>query len=205
MHDSLAQLLGYVNTKAQAVQELLDQGQAERATGQLRQLAEAARAAYADVREAILGLRTSVGADQSLLGALRDYVEQWGEQAGIRAELIEGDQESVSSNLAPAAEVQLLRIVQEALTNVRKHSSATHARVHLCMADGALEVSIEDDGVGFDPSAPGRGLQPRFGLATMRERAEAIGGELMISSAPGKGARLTARIPLASPEIPWGS
>jgi nitrate/nitrite-specific signal transduction histidine kinase len=68
MHDSLAQVLGYVNTKAQAVQELLKAGQVERADGQVGQLGEAARAAYADVREGILGLRTSLGPGRSLRG-----------------------------------------------------------------------------------------------------------------------------------------
>src|SRR5205823_9344847 len=87
MHDSLAQVLGYVNTKAQAAQELLRAGQAERASVQLAQLGEAARAAYADVREHILGLRTAVDPEGGFLDALRQYLERWQEQSGVGAEL----------------------------------------------------------------------------------------------------------------------
>lgn len=194
MHDSLAQVLGYVNTKAQAAQELLRNGQQERAAAHLGQLAEAARTAYADVREAILGLRTTLGPEQGLLDALKEYVARWQEQSGVRAEL--EAPEGLEVALPPAAELQLLRIVQEALANVRKHSDASHAWVRLQARAGWLEAIVEDDGRGFDPAAPGRGAFPRFGLATMRERAEAVGGRLELDSEPGRGTRVIAHMPV---------
>ncbi len=195
MHDSLAQVLGYVNTKAQAAQALLRNGQDDRAAEQIGQLAEAARAAYAEVREGILGLRTSLGGERGFLGTLRDYLERWQVQSGVAVELDGPPDRAEPLPLAPQAEVQLLRIVQEALANIRKHAGATRARIRLGEDDGWIEAVIEDDGAGFAPEELGRTAFPRFGLATMRERAEAAGGTFAVSSAPGQGTRLEIRVP----------
>lgn len=195
MHDSLAQVLGYVNTKAQATEALLEGGQPERAVAQLAQLSAASRAAYADVREAILGLRTSLGEGRDFVETLRDYLLLWQEQSGVAVSLQIEPEAGLASALAPHAEVQLLRIVQEALTNVRKHAGATHATVSMALEERALVVSIADDGAGFDPEALGRAEVPRFGLATMRERAEAIGGTLSVTSTSGAGTMVLVRLP----------
>ncbi|GBD20161.1 Signal transduction histidine-protein kinase/phosphatase DegS [bacterium HR28] len=197
MHDSLAQVLGYVITKASALRELLRQPErladAER---HLRQLEQAARDAYADVREAILGLRTGLAPNRTLLETLRTYLERWQDQSGIAAALVVEPSDDVLRGLQPMAELQLLRIVQEALANVRKHARATQVTVKMTRLDGVLHVRIEDNGVGFDPTALERANYPRFGLATMRERAEAVGGSLTINSRPGNGTTIEAVIPL---------
>jgi signal transduction histidine kinase len=198
MHDSLAQVLGYVNTKAQAVQELLKAGQIERADGQVGQLGEAARAAYADVREGILGLRTSLRPGRSLLEALREYLEQWQQQSSIRAELVVEPSGASLAGLTPAAELQLLRIVQEALANVRKHAVATGVRVCLEEVPDQVEAEIADHGRGFavsDRSRADEHAGPHFGLSTMRERAESVGGALEVMSSPGTGTRVLVRMP----------
>ena len=204
MHDSLAQVLGYVNAKAQAAQLLLGNGQEERAAAQIGQLAEAARAAYADVREGILGLRTSLGDQQSFVETLEAYLARWQEQSGMGVELIVSPPERIDSGLAPAAEVQLLRIIQEALANVRKHAGARQARVRLEHAPDGVSATVEDDGAGFAPEALGRSDRPRFGLATMRERAEAVGGEFEVISAPGGGTRVAVRLPAEQKSAPRG-
>ncbi len=197
MHDGVAQVLGYVNTKAQAAQALLASGQSERAAGHLAQLADAARDAYADVRENILGLRTSLGPGRGFADAVREYASHWEEQTGIATEVSVTPPDGFGTKVPPVVEVQLLRIVQEALANVRKHAEASHVAVAIAEVDGAVEARIADDGVGFDPGALARGAFPRFGLATMRERAESIGGMLEIASAPGRGTTVTARVALA--------
>ena len=199
MHDSLAQVLGYVNTKAQAAQELLRAGQAERASAQLGQLGEAAREAYADVRENILGLRTAVDPEGGFLDALRQYLERWQEQSGVRAELTVTAGEAAIRALPPTAELQLLRIVQEALSNVRKHAGTTRAAVSIAAADGRLVATVADDGAGFTPASLGPAAFPRFGLTGMRERAEAAGGTLTIESAPGAGTRVVVQLPIRPP------
>jgi len=82
------------------------------------------------------------------------------------------------------------------LTNVRKHASATQARVSLRINDNILELTVADNGKGFDVEDYGLNHRPRFGLSTMRERAEAIGAEFNLDSEPGAGTRVTVRLAL---------
>lgn len=195
MHDGMAQVLAYVNTKAQAVKEFLRGGRPEQAAAQLDQLATASREVYADIREGILSLRT--GAPGRPLGdSLAEFVERWQAQSQITAELTAPER----LPLPPTAELQLLRILQEALSNVRKHASASHARVTLEVLDGSVLARVEDDGSGFDPQAPRRREFPRFGLAVMRERAESIGGTLHVDSSPGRGTRVEVMLPIPENE-----
>lgn len=192
MHDGLAQVLGYVNTKVQAAEAYLRQGKGDEASAQLRELAVSARQAYTEVREGIVGLRTLPGPDRPLTDVLREYVERWRDQSGIQTDLtIEGE-----LRLRPSAELQLVRILQEALGNVRKHSRASKVRLDVRRRNGKLVASVVDDGVGFDPAARIRTEFPRFGLSTMRERAESIGGELTIDSSPGNGTSVRFELPI---------
>jgi signal transduction histidine kinase len=94
------------------------------------------------------------------------------------------------------AELELFRIVQEALTNVRKHAGATHAAISLeFVPPESIELIVADDGVGFDPATLTGSEEHTVGLATMRERAEGLGGWLRIDSSPSKGSRVTVRLP----------
>lgn len=195
MHDSIAQVLGYVNTKAQAAQELLKGGQNERAEQQISQLSQAAREAYADVRENIMGLRTSLDAGRNLIGTLSDYLTRWEDQSQVRATLKVDAADEADIHLTSLAELQLLRIIQEALTNVRKHAAATQVVINISDSSDGICATITDDGTGFNPEDVGRRQFPRFGLATMRERAEAVNGTLSVESSPGQGTTITVRIP----------
>lgn len=191
MHDGLAQVLAYVNTKAQAVKEFLRTDRPEEATKHLDQLAAAAREVYGDVRESIIGLRNAAVPGRSLGDAIHDYVRSWEAQHGItcRVRIDRG------LRLSDNAELQLQRIVQESLANVRKHAQAKHVDVTLQQADGKIVTTVQDDGLGFSPELLGRAEFPRFGLATMRERAESIGGTVRLDSSPGEGTRVTVEIP----------
>ena len=101
--------------------------------------------------------------------------------------------------------MQLLRIIQEALANIRKHAEARQATICLLQDEGYVEAIVEDDGSGFAPEDLGRAAFPRFGLTTMRERAEAAGGTFAVASAPGAGTRVTVRIPVErTPSIATG-
>ncbi len=186
MHDGQAQVLAYVNTKSQAVRELLRSGRTEEAGEQLDELAKAAREVYTDVREGILGLRAAADSRHGFTAGLRSHIEQWQDRCGIQAELVVAKE----PELRPEVELQLVRIVQEALTNVRKHSGSDKVRVEITSASEGVKIAIEDFGVGFEAEAIGRGDRPRFGLATMRERAEAIGAVFDLSSRPRHGTRI---------------
>lgn len=199
MHDGVGQVLGYVNTKAQAVKLLLDAGRTSEAYTQLAQLEQAAREVYADLREAILGLRTATSPERRLIPALQEYVTRFSELSGVATELVvEGD--ASRHAFGPATELHLIRIIQEALTNVRKHSMATHAWVRLGGDGGTVTIGVADDGLGFDPARLQPGGWPRFGLQTMRERAEAIGGTFTIRSRDGRGTEVEVRLPVQGRE-----
>lgn len=196
MHDGLAQVLAYVNTKAQAVREFLRAGRNDDAVRHLDQLAAAAREVYGDVRESIIGLRNAAVPGRPLADALRHYAASWESQHGIPCQ-VEADPEARLSEvrLSDNVELQIQRIVQEALTNVRKHARAKQVEISLARTAGGLAVTVRDDGAGFNPERLGRAELPRFGLATLRERAESIGGTLHLDSAPGRGTRVTVEIP----------
>lgn len=195
MHDGLAQVLGFVNTKAQAVEQYLQKGETELARVQMAELAEAARNVYADIREGIVALRTQGGAEGRGLDELvAEYVEEFEHFARLHVAVAwEVQPERIA--LSPVAEVQLLRIVQEALTNIRRHARASLAEVVFSEHEGALLVRIRDNGRGFDPARIARGEWPQFGLRAMAERAEAAGGTLTIESEPGRGTVVEATFP----------
>lgn len=195
MHDSLAQVLAYVNTKSQAAQAYLANGDPDRANAQIEQLAQTAREAYVDVREGIFALRSSHLPPDATLGAtLTTYVQRWQDQSGIPVRLSVPEDEQ-ASDLTPLAALHLQRLVQEALTNVRKHAGATEVSITIGDTGREVHVTICDNGVGFDPNEIGRGTFPRFGLSTMRERAEASGGTFKVISAPGGGTTIEVAIP----------
>ena len=186
MHDSLAQVLGYLHLKSEVAQAGLSAGDHEKAQRELAEISSVSHEAYADVREAILGLRETVSQRRGFVDALREYALKFSHQAGVPTQVEMRGCETLE--LAPEAEVQLMRVIQEALTNVRKHAAARKACVSLDQQNG-LRITIEDDGKGFDPGALDND-RDRFGLFTMRERVERVGGQLEIDSAAGRGTRV---------------
>ncbi|MBI4674266.1 MAG: GAF domain-containing sensor histidine kinase [Chloroflexi bacterium] len=193
IHDTLAQILGFVNVKTATAREFLAQGKLEQAETQLDQLSLLSQELYQDTRELILGLRTEVGPERGLVPALSSYVERFSQFCNLPTTF---DADGVEVNFSPAVEVQLIRVVQEALSNVRKHAHAQHAWVRMTRRAEIVQIEIGDDGQGFDPANPGRGLGPRFGLQSMRERVESIHGTLKLRSVPGQGTTVTVEIPL---------
>jgi len=189
LHDSLGQVLGYINTQALAIRKLLVSGRVTEAQAETIAIEETARWLYTDVREAILELRTSPIAEGGLIPSLRAHVRRYAELTGIDAN-VEVTESQIPAVLSASSEIQLLRIVQEALTNVRKHSTAKRATVTVEVTADALAVTVDDDGRGFDPERATPTGWPHFGLQTMRERAEAIGGRFDIRSRPGVGTRV---------------
>lgn len=199
MHDGMAQVLGYINTQTLAVKRFLSAGDYDNARSELSRMEEIARELYADIREGILGLRATARGDVDLEDALRSYAEQYTAMCGIVVNMnITG---GPLSPIDPRTQIQLVRIFQEALSNVRKHAAEAEVRVHLSDCAGQLELRVSDTGQGFEVDRLPVTGQPRFGLQTMRERAESVGGYLEIESEPGHGTSLTARLPIKQPEI----
>lgn len=191
LHDSLAQVLGAVHLRLRALGSREDAEVA--AIGlELTELADICEEGYRDARGAILDLHHSSRTEHDLLDSLRAYLDKYSHQCGIATSLDTAlDHDLI---LPPASEIQLIRVIQEALTNVRKHSGAASAVVRITQANGMITFAIEDNGRGFDPSDA---LLDRdgFGLHAMRQRMELIGGTLLTDSASGRGTRVVATVP----------
>jgi two-component system nitrate/nitrite sensor histidine kinase NarX len=194
MHDSLAQVLGYLHLKAQDTRTALTREELTKVGEELEDMASVAHEAYADVREAIIGLRSSVQPDGGIAGTLKDYLTKYSRRAGIHTELLIED--GWRPRFSPDVAVQVVRVVQEALTNVRKHANATWARVRIGREGGEATIVIEDDGRGFDPDILRQTDVLSFGMRTMRERVERVGGRFTVDSVPGEGTRVRIFLPL---------
>lgn len=194
LHDELAQDLALINLQAQLVSGLLEAGQAEQAQAQLQVLAEAARDTQVDVRTEISKLSRRITQEHGLPEVLRQYLDTFQQTYGIETELIIPELDQTISIPAMVA-VQLLRITQEAFTNIHKHARAKHASLALTQEAECLKLVIADDGVGFDPQSLPNSRQS-FGLGVMTARAQEVNGQLEVLSTPGTGTRVTVIIPM---------
>lgn len=192
MHDSLAQVLGVTHLRLRALDTHEEVRSSRPLAIELAQLADINQEAYQDVRESILGLRGSSKTERGLLENLRAYLARYSQQCDIETSL----ECSLDHELAlsPRAEVQVIRVIQEALTNVRKHSGASSAIVSITESSSATRFVVQDDGHGWD-SEHLRFDRDGFGLYTMRERMALLNGSLSIDSAPGRGTRVIAEVP----------
>jgi signal transduction histidine kinase len=196
MHDGLAQVLGYVSTKSQAADELLAGGRVREARSQLGELTAAARSIYVDVREAILGLRSPITPELGLVGAIEDYARRFAEASKL-AVSVDVSPEARAASLSAEAEAQVFRIVQESLTNVRKHASAGRVALRVGRVGDDLLVELTDDGRGFDEPSPWQsGDWPHYGQTAMRERATAIGGQISWGTSEAGGGFIRLVVPL---------
>jgi signal transduction histidine kinase len=197
MHDGLAQVLGYVNTKSQAVSHLLSEGRIEEARNQLGQLETASRSVFADVREAILNLSGTAPSERGVAAALEQYAASLGRSAGV-AIRFEATPEAAAAPLSAATQAEVFSIAREALTNVRKHAHAHRIDIDMRRVRGEVVLTISDDGVGFEADVLSRGPErwPHFGLAGMRERAESVGGRVAWRSHPGEGTEVELHVPV---------
>jgi len=193
LHDGVAQLVADLLLRLDTIKELVEADRQQEAEAELERLHGVAGEIYEDIGESITGLRTNV-TERGLVRALQDYVDQFEERHQIPVTLRTDD---AADQLSPLAALQLFRLVQEALTNVRKHAAAREATVTLT-SDGPdqLKVVIADDGQGFTPGSQRNGKARPLGLTSMRERVEALGGTFHVRSQPGSGTQVIATIPI---------
>jgi len=199
IHDGAAQTLSALRWQVQLLRRRLKAMGIE--LDEVKQLETLAEKAGQDTRESLELLRRYTG-DGSFLPHLKGYLEQLGQEGNITFDL---NAEDGNLHLEVPVELQLLRICQEALANIRKHSGADHVEVKVKSFDGHLQVSIADDGRGFDALAYYRdGVKAKgHGLAIMRERAESIGGKLVVLSLPGRGTQIQIEMPSNHQQGGW--
>lgn len=194
LHDSLGQIFAFISTQGQTARRLLNQGNIAAADAHIDRLVEVAREADVDIRESILGLRVTLS-EQNLFTALAQYLIQYEKNYNIHTRL-EVPETLGKETLDPLVEVQLLRILQEALTNIRKHARARCVCITVALENGWARIIVQDDGQGFDPHNASIGSQGHVGLRVMHERAQEVGGSFSLYTEPGQGTQVTVRVPV---------
>jgi PAS domain S-box-containing protein len=188
LHDSVTQALFSMGLTARALELLLDRD-LEAARAKLAELRDLQKDALAEMRTLIFELRPQALETDGLAQALRNH----GAAVQGRTGLDVAVEVESSERLALDVEEALYRIAQEALHNVVKHANATRARIVLRRTGNEVRVTIDDDGIGFDPDAVPRG---HLGLVGMRQRAERIGAGIAIGRLPGSGTRIAVTLSL---------
>lgn len=191
LHGALTPTLYGMTLLAEATARRARGGDAAAVAEQVDHLGAMARQALRELRRIVYGMEAGPQGDESLADALERRLDAVERRAGVAARLQAGP----VGDLPDVLRDGLFRIAEEALDNALRHAGARAVTVRFGARGGRLELAVEDDGCGCDPArATGRG----GGLARLRARAAALGGELAIESAPGAGTRVVARVPLAA-------
>jgi signal transduction histidine kinase len=189
LHDGLAQDLWFAKLKHERlVPHVPDEHRALAA-----EVTEALDSAIAEAKQAVVTMRADER-DVSLEELLSRTVDEFATRTGVRADFAAAD---LPDSLAPRTQVELLRVLQEALTNVGKHADATVVRVNAEVGNGELLLTVIDNGRGF---RPGETLGDGVGMQGMKERARLMGGELRVASEPSAGTQLQVSVPLGPAE-----
>ncbi len=192
IHDGVAQSLGYLNLKTKQVSDSVSSQNTAKALTELDDIRKVVQDTYEDIRESIDQLSTEIR-NLPIIPALANYTKEFGDNNGIRVYF---DVPRAFPQLSPVAELQLLRITQEALTNIRRHALATEVEVKLEKTNQAVEMLIKDNGQGFTLSDLEKPNPGYHGLNIIKERAEGLGGSLNIATAPGEGTEIRVSLPI---------
>ncbi|MFV1998160.1 MAG: ATP-binding protein [Acidiferrobacterales bacterium] len=192
LHDSLAQSLVSMRLQVKILGEILHKKDLDSAKNGVEQLREAVESAHVSLRELLANFRTRMD-ERGLIPSIEELVERLRIETDITVYL---QNEWPEFTFSPTQEVQVYRIVQESLANVRKHSQARNVRIMLGkLDDDHFSVLIEDDGKGTDQKVETTLPGENIGMSIMRERAERIEGVLRIESEPGDGTRIQLAFP----------
>ena len=200
IHDGLVQLLGSLRIWAEGALLAVDAQKYDEVEEIVKKIEANAREAYSNLREEILGLRDTFLPEEGIIPVVREYLRRYQRQWEIETQLqvdqvVDDAQERFTT---PNVEIQLLRIIQEALTNVRRHSHATIVKVIFSHSEQYSCVEIIDNGTGFNPENVS---EEKLGLRIMRERVMSIDGTLTISTTQLEGTRLSIKVPAAKSPI----
>ena len=160
--------------------------------------------AQKEVREFLLGVRTGDALDLNFFEQLEVYLDRYRRQHPIHVKLVRSSS-LTNDTLGPIVQVQLLRIIQESLANVRQHATATEVRITFACEGDTVCLTIADNGQGLAPAALRDRQEGHYGLCFMRERAEEVGGTLQIETIPGRGVTVRVRVPTRCGEQPLTS
>jgi PAS domain S-box-containing protein len=194
LHDEVGQELTALSLNLNIVRSQLPSTIAAKLTNRIDDSLNLLEKTFERVRDLMAELRPPVLDDYGLTAALHWYGKQFSDRTGISPLL---QLKELSPRLPLPVETALLRIAQEALTNVSKYAQAKHIILTLDEVGGEVDLTIADDGVGFDPTVDRQpGSRPAWGLINSRERAQAVGGTLQVKTAPGKGTKIMVKVPI---------
>jgi NarL family two-component system sensor histidine kinase LiaS len=194
LHDSLAQDLACIRLKLIEADKRVGASETGAVQELTRELFTMVDEAYQDLRESIFGLRAlKLRKEIGVVNALTEFLRDFTEVRKLPVELHVTNPQAIQ--FAPQVEIQFIRILHEALTNMVKHARATRGKIKITTDECCATIIIEDDGRGFYPETFSE-ASLRFGLKTMNDRARSVGADLQLDSAPGRGTKLTLRLPL---------
>ncbi len=191
VHDGVAQHLSCLGLKASLAKEKASQGQPT--DGDWEEMGKSLVELQRDLRRFIGDLRLPIAVGAAMLESLKSFLEDFSRRQNLAVDVVTSDGLDLL-HLQLNSRIQLIRVLQEALSNVAKHSLARKVRVIIQPAGREICMQVEDDGRGFNSDEARDDL--RFGLQIMRERVEMVGGRLSIASESGGGTRLTATFPV---------
>jgi signal transduction histidine kinase len=192
IHDSVAQSLSYLNLKIKAVSDSVSSENTVQALTELSEIRKMVQDTYEDIRESIDQLSTEIRS-LAIIPTLANYINEFGSNNGIKVQF---NVSKAFPQLSPVAELQLLRITQEALTNVRRHAQSTEVGIKLEKNEQAVELMVHDNGQGFALADLEKSQPGYHGLNIIKERAEGLGGMLNVDTIPGEGTELKVSLPI---------
>ena len=197
LHDSIAQSLAFLKIQTQLLRDAVAKGNIAARDRSMAELDVGVRECYADVRELLVHFRTRTS-DEDIEAALRTTLSKFEHQTGVATQL---HMQGRGLPLPPDVQIQVLHMVQESLSNVRKHAQARHVRLQV-QRHPHWSFEVQDDGVGFDPALPTAHASLRVGLGIMQERALGIGASVQVQSAPGQGTTVRIALPSSLSAVP---
>jgi two-component system, NarL family, sensor histidine kinase DegS len=193
VHDGPAQVLANALMGLEHCQNLLSSQRLERLAEVLGQLSESAREGLREVRRFIADLRPGKLDEQGLAGALAEYVRRYHDTVSTQVTF----EAEPLPRLPNETEIVLYRIVQESLQNAHKHARGAPVHVTLTARGGQIQLTVRDEGPGFDTRAVARRAgRESWGLTSMRERAELVGARFLVTTRPGHGTEVTVSMPI---------
>ncbi|MDP1968066.1 MAG: type IV pili methyl-accepting chemotaxis transducer N-terminal domain-containing protein [Burkholderiaceae bacterium] len=192
LHDSIAQSLAFLKIQCQLLRDAMRRRDTPAIDQAIGEIDAGVRESYADVRELLVHFRTRTS-EEDIEPALRTTLSKFEHQTGLSTRL---EMQGHGVALAPDVQVQVLHVIQEALSNVRKHAMASEVVLRVATAP-RWRFEVHDDGVGFAPG--GRGAdQTHVGLGIMQERAQRIGAQVSVNSAAGQGCSVVLELPVGA-------
>lgn len=186
LHDSIAQGLNFLKLQVQMLSDSIRRNARDEALEGLALIETGLKESYDDVRELLTNFRIKIG-DGELADALKIAADRFSKQSHVPINLVIKD---TGAPLPPEQQLQVLFIVQEALSNIRKHAQASHIEIHL-QNERDFSIYVQDDGRGFSHHDEQQRTEQQVGLNIMRERASRLGGQLSVESTPGRGTRIS--------------